>query len=120
MTSPTILIVEDDAPIRRGMCDALRYAGYSVLECENGRSAAADAIESSVDLVLLDVMLPGKDGFAVLEELRRCAPSLPVIMVTARGQEDDRVRGPHSGCRRLRDQALQRTRAGGARRGGSP
>lgn len=98
MTSSTILIVEDDAPIRRGMCDALRYAGYAVLECDNGRSAAVDAIESSVDLVLLDVMLPGKDGFAVLEELRRCAPGLPIIMVTARGQEDDRVRGLTQGA----------------------
>ena len=98
MTKPTVLIAEDDVPIRRGLVDALQYAGYAVLECDNGRSAVDEAIESPVDLVLLDVMLPEMDGFAVLEQLRRVAPTLPVIMVTARGSEEDRVRGLSHGA----------------------
>lgn len=95
---PSVLIVEDDAAIRRGMSDALRHAGYAVLECANGRSGVEEALESPVDLVLLDVMLPEMDGFAVLDELRRTAPTLPVIMVTARGHEEDRVRGLTEGA----------------------
>src|SRR5689334_1399735 len=94
MTSrTTILVVEDDPAIRRGIVDALKYANYGVLECADGRSAAKTAIESPIDLVLLDVMLPGRDGFSILEELRAAKPTLPVIMVTARGAENDRVRG---------------------------
>ncbi len=92
-SKPTVLVVEDDASIRRGLVDALRFAGYEVLEAENGDTGLETALEASVDLVLLDVMMPRRDGFEVLEELRRARPTLPVIMVTARGSEDDRVRG---------------------------
>ena len=77
MTKPTVLVVEDDVPIRRGLVDALKYAGYAVLECDNGREAIEEAIESPVGLVLLDVMLPEMDGFAVLAELRRVRPRFP-------------------------------------------
>jgi DNA-binding response OmpR family regulator len=94
----TILVVEDDAAIRRGLVDALRHAGYAVLECAAGDEAASLAIESPVDLVLLDVMLPRTNGFEVLAELRRAHPTLPVIMVTARGAEPDRVRGLTTGA----------------------
>jgi DNA-binding response OmpR family regulator len=88
-----ILVVEDDAPIRRGLCDALRYAGYAVEECPTGDAALATACASSPDLLLLDVVLPGKNGFEILRELRGSHPQLPVIMLTARGAEEDRVRG---------------------------
>jgi len=88
-----ILVVEDDAPIRRGLCDALRYAGYAVEECPTGDAALATACAASPDLLLLDVVLPGKDGFEILRELRGSHPQLPVIMLTARGTEEDRVRG---------------------------
>jgi DNA-binding response OmpR family regulator len=94
----TILVVEDDAAIRRGLVDALSFAGYGVVETDNGRSGVELALESEVDVVLLDVMLPEMDGFAVLEELRRNLPTLPVIMVTARGAEEDRVRGLTNGA----------------------
>ncbi len=87
------MVVEDDAPIRRGLCDALRYAGYAVEECPTGDAALATACAVSPDLLLLDVVLPGKDGFEVLREVRDSHPQLPVIMLTARGTEDDRVRG---------------------------
>ncbi len=91
--SSTILVVEDDSAIRRGLVDALKYAGYSVLECAQGTGAANLALESNIDLLLLDVMLPGCDGFTVLEQVRAVKPTLPVIMVTARGSENDRVHG---------------------------
>ncbi|MCC6907808.1 MAG: response regulator transcription factor [Phycisphaerales bacterium] len=98
MTQQTILVVEDDTAIRRGLVDALRYAGYEVLEAADGRRGAAMAVEASIDLVLLDVMLPGRDGYSILDDLRAARPTLPVIMVTARGSEDDRVRGLVSGA----------------------
>ena len=93
MAETKILVVEDDAPIRRGLCDALRYAGYAVEECPIGDEALATAFAASPDLLLLDVVLPGKNGFEILRELRGSHPQLPVIMLTARGAEEDRVRG---------------------------
>jgi DNA-binding response OmpR family regulator len=98
MSNCTVLVVEDDTSIRRGLADALEYAGYSVLQCADGKDAAQMTIGSSIDLVLLDVMLPGRDGFSILQELRRARPTLPVIMVTARGAESDRVRGLSDGA----------------------
>ena len=98
MSRPVVLVVEDDTAIRRGLVDALRYAGYEVLESDNGSGGLELAIESPVDLVLLDVMLPKLDGFGVLKELRRSQPTLGVIMVTARGAEEDRVRGLTDGA----------------------
>jgi len=89
----TILVVEDDAAIRRGLCDALAFAGYAVSECARGDEAVDRALASSPDLLLLDILLPGKDGFAILRELRASHPQLPVILLTARGAEEDRVRG---------------------------
>ena len=93
MAQTKILVVEDDEPIRRGLCDALRYAGYAVEECSTGDVALATACAASPDLLLLDVVLPGKNGFEILRELRGSHPQLPVIMLTARGAEEDRVRG---------------------------
>ena len=93
MAQTRILVVEDDAPIRRGLCDALRYAGYVVEECATGDAALATLCAVSPDLLLLDVLLPGKNGFEILRELRGSHPQLPVIMLTARGTEEDRVRG---------------------------
>jgi len=93
LAQTTILVVEDDAAIRRGLCDALAFAGYAVGECARGDEAVDRALASSPDLLLLDVLLPGKDGFEILRELRVSHPQLPVILLTARGAEDDRVRG---------------------------
>ncbi|MHC4990388.1 MAG: response regulator transcription factor [Planctomycetota bacterium] len=98
VSQPCILVVEDDDAIRRGQADALRYAGYEVLESDNGTKGLEMAIEAEVDLVLLDLMLPGLGGFEVLEQLRVARPTLPVIIVTARGAEDDRVRGLRDGA----------------------
>jgi len=98
MGSSAVLVIEDDAPIRRGLVDALHFAGYEVLESADGREGLAMALESELALVLLDVMLPGADGFAILRELRKAKPTLPVIMVTARGAEGDRVLGLNTGA----------------------
>jgi DNA-binding response OmpR family regulator len=98
MSQRKVLVVEDDAAIRRGLVDALRFGGYAVLEAADGKSGLASATGAALDLVLLDVMLPQMDGFAVLTELRRARPALPVIMLTARGTEDDRVRGLAGGA----------------------
>jgi DNA-binding response OmpR family regulator len=94
----SILVVEDDAAIRRGLVDALSFAGYRVTECADGGRALDLAVESAPDLVLLDVMLPNRNGFDILADLRRTDPALPVIMVTAKGAESDRVNGLSGGA----------------------
>lgn len=93
-----IVVVEDEDSIRRGIVDALRMAGYELAEAADGDAGLETARQAGVDLVLLDVLLPKRDGFDVLKQLRITHPSLPVIMLTARGSEDDRVRGLRSGA----------------------
>jgi len=98
MPRSTVLVVEDDEAIRRGVVDSLRFAGYDVLESASGTKGLQLALESSLDLVLLDVLLPGVDGFSILGQIREAHPTLPVILVTARGAEEDRVRGLSNGA----------------------
>jgi len=98
MSRSVILVIEDDPAIRRGLVDALRFAGYEVRDAQDGRTGLELALETNADLVLLDVMLPGMTGFEVLTELRTALPTLPVIMVTARGAEEDRIRGLKEGA----------------------
>lgn len=90
-----ILVVEDEATIRRGLVEVLEAKGHEVLTAATGPDGLARAThrEGPPDLVLLDVMLPGMSGFDVLRRIRDVAPGLPVIMLTAKGQEVDRVRG---------------------------
>ncbi len=98
MSLATVLVIEDDAAIRRGIVDALRVTGYTPREAADGAAGLAAAVGAGVDLVLLDVLLPKLDGLSVLQSLRRSCPSLPVIMLTARGTEEDRVRGLKAGA----------------------
>lgn len=98
MPLATVLVVEDDAAIRRGLCDALRFNGYSVREAADGAAGLEAALADGADLVLLDVLMPRMDGLQVLHELRKARPALPVIFLTARGQEEDRVRGLRAGA----------------------
>ena len=98
MALGNVLVVEDDAAIRRGIVDSLRFAGYGVLEAGDGETGLTTALAAAPDLVLLDVLMPKKDGFEVLDELRRSRPNLPVIMLTARGAQEDRVRGLRGGA----------------------
>jgi DNA-binding response OmpR family regulator len=88
-----VLIVEDDAAIRRGLVDALRFGGYTVREAADGKAGLEAAMADGIDLVLLDILMPKMDGLEVLTELRKARPALPVIFLTARGQEQDRVKG---------------------------
>jgi len=98
MAARKILIVEDDQAIRRGLCDALRFAGFESLEASSFAEAMENAVRSPCDLMLLDLVLPGGDGLAVLAEARLARPTLPVIIVTSRGQEDERVEGLNLGA----------------------
>jgi DNA-binding response OmpR family regulator len=93
MPKAHIVVVEDEPAIRRGVSDALRLSGYEVTEVPDGATGLREAAADGVDLVLLDIMLPKRDGLEVLCELRRRKPTRPVILLTARGSEDDRVRG---------------------------
>jgi len=88
----TILIVEDDAKIARLLELELQYAGYATRVASNGKDGLA-AAEHSVDLVLLDVMMPELSGFEVLRMLRGKGIHVPVIMLTARGEVYDKVAG---------------------------
>jgi len=97
-TSTTVLVVEDDAAIRMGLVDALGFEGHHVLQAIDAPTGTEAALRSNCDMVLLDLMLPGGDGLSVLKEIRRLKPDLPVIILTARGREADRVRGLHLGA----------------------
>src|SRR5438067_7931809 len=98
MPPTRLVVVEDEHAIRRGVADALRASGYDVAEAADGVRGLEEAVRSGVDLVLLDLMLPRRAGLEVLTELRKVRPSLPVIILTARGSEDDRVRGLKMGA----------------------
>lgn len=98
MSLTQVLIIEDDAPIRLGVCDALESAGYAVIGAESGEQGFEQLQAASFDLVLLDVVLPGRDGMSVLQSIRAYSPALPVIMLTARGDLTDRLRGLQLGA----------------------
>lgn len=91
--STTILTIEDDHAIRRGIVDVLRHSGYRVLEAATGRAGLELAQTASCDLLLLDLVLPDLSGLDILREIRRQDPQQGVIILTALGQEEDRVQG---------------------------
>ncbi len=93
-----ILFVEDDASIRRGIVDALGFAGYRTLEAARGDEGCQRALGCQYDLLLLDLVLPGVDGLDILRQVRAVRPTVPVIILTARGEEADRVRGLRDGA----------------------
>jgi DNA-binding response OmpR family regulator len=88
-----ILTIEDDAAIRRGIADALTFAGYEVIQAADGKEGCRSAMSREYDLLLLDMVLPGKSGLEILREVRNARPTLPVIILSARGEERDRVAG---------------------------
>src|SRR5438874_9803873 len=98
MPKARIVVVEDEPAIRRGVSDALRLSGYEVTEAGDGIHGLREGAAAGVDLVLLDLLLPKRDGLDVLAELRRTCPTRPVIILTARGTEEDRVRGLKMGA----------------------
>jgi DNA-binding response OmpR family regulator len=93
-----ILIIEDEAPIRTGICDLLAYHGHRPTGVGDGERGLAEALAGRYALVILDVMLPGRDGFSICEALRAARPGLAILMLTARGREQDVLRGFEMGC----------------------
>lgn len=93
-----LLVIEDEAPMRTALVETLKAEGYRVLAAENGLSGLELACTEAFDLALLDVMMPGLDGFALCRELRKRGRTMPVLMLTAKGQVDDRVEGLDSGA----------------------
>ncbi len=94
----TIFIVEDDASIRYGLEEVLKAEGFLIASCERGDEAISKIGESLPDVILLDVMLPGKNGYEICKELRTGGCQLPILMLTAKGQEIDKVIGLESGA----------------------
>ncbi len=88
-----ILVIEDDPAIRRSLVDLLRIEGFGVLEATDACDGTDLALTSDCDLVLLDLLLPGGDGLSILRRIRQRRAALPVIILTARGSEGDRVSG---------------------------
>jgi DNA-binding response OmpR family regulator len=95
---PRILIVDDEPEIVRGLEDNLQFEGYQTQSAANGEDALALAVSGAPDLILLDVMMPRMSGWDVCRRLREKGIDVPVIMLTARGEELDRVRGLELGA----------------------
>ena len=93
-----ILIVEDEQPLREGLVDLLTAAGHDTVAVADGPSGLERATHDPFDLVLLDLMLPGLDGLEVCRQVRQVRPELPILMLTARGSEDDKVVGFAAGA----------------------
>jgi len=93
-----IVIVEDESAMARGITDALKHNGYETFVANNGESGIEIIEEKSPDLILLDVMLPGMDGFDVCKTLRDSGLTTPIIMLTARSEEVDKVLGLEFGA----------------------
>ena len=91
--TPRILVVEDEPAIALGLKNDLTLEGYIPEVAADGDTALQRASETAFDLILLDVMLPKKDGFAVCRDLRRAGVTTPIIMLTARAQESDKLLG---------------------------
>jgi DNA-binding response OmpR family regulator len=93
-----ILVIEDDPALRRGLADVLVFNGYEVQAVGDGQEGLQTALGQPADLVLLDLMLPSLDGLSVCREIRRRRPNQPVVMLTAKGAEDDIVAGFQAGA----------------------
>ncbi len=102
----TVLVVDDEPTLRGTLAEALEQDGLRVVTAEDGRQALEVFRAESPDLILLDLMLPQIGGIEVCRIIRR-ESSVPIIMLTAKDAEIDKVVGPGAGRGRLRDQALQ-------------
>jgi DNA-binding response OmpR family regulator len=98
MTHPSVLIIEDDEVLLRGLSDNFRRHGFTVRTAQDGRSGLSAALGDPADLILLDIMLPKMNGYEICREIRRSQLDSTIIMLTAKGQEDDIVRGLELGA----------------------
>ena len=94
----SILIVEDDPAILNGLLDVLVFNGYAVAGVEDGGAGLQRALEGKYDLIILDVMLPTLDGFSICKQIRKRKPGQAIIILTAKGAEDDVVTGFKAGA----------------------
>lgn len=90
---PTILVADDDANIRELVCLFLRNDGFTTVEASDGKEALDVYASTHVDLVVLDIMMPVMDGWTLCKELRRVNPDLPLLMLTAKGETWEKVKG---------------------------
>src|SRR6266702_5101015 len=88
-----VLIIEDELPMRTALQDCLESEGYRVLGAADGERGLAHALQDKPDLILLDIMMPRLDGYSLCAELRRRGHAVPILMLTAKGQIEDRVKG---------------------------
>src|SRR5690349_5611774 len=95
---PRILVAEDELPMRTALEDCLAAEGFRVFSASNGDRALERAIKEKPDLLILDVMMPRLDGFAVCKEFRRLGHAAPILMLTAKGMVKDRVTGLDAGA----------------------
>jgi DNA-binding response OmpR family regulator len=93
-----VLVIEDEPGIRLALKDELEFEGFEVTLAEDGATGLAEILRSPPDLVLLDLMLPGRNGFQICEEVRAQGLRTPIIVITARNQEADKVRGLELGA----------------------
>lgn len=94
----TVLIVEDDAAMLRGLKDNFAFAGYTVLTAEDGEKGLDTALDAKPDLIILDIMLPKINGYEICRLLRKEKLEMPIIMLTAKGEESDIVLGLNLGA----------------------
>jgi DNA-binding response OmpR family regulator len=94
----SILIVEDEAPLLRGLVDTFRTKGYRVTFATDGHAGLESALSSSPDLILLDIMLPSMNGYEICRALRKQGLDMPIVMLTAKGQEQDVILGLNLGA----------------------
>lgn len=98
LTKARILVVEDELPMRLALQDCLSHEGYRVLTAVDGEDGLEKTLKENPDLLLLDVMMPGMSGFDVCASLRQAGCMVPVLMLTAKGQVNDRVEGLDAGA----------------------
>ena len=98
VSNTTILVIEDDPAVRRGIVDVLEYAGYATLEAADGHDGMETALKANYRLLLLDLVMPGPSGYDILAALKKKRPGQAVIILSARGEENDRVRGLVNGA----------------------
>src|SRR3954469_9049789 len=95
---PRVLVVEDERKVLRGLQRGLEQEGYEVVTAENGEAGYELALTQPFDCLVLDLLLPGRDGLQVMADLRRAGKALPVLILTARDAVEDRVAGLDSGA----------------------
>ena len=96
--NPRLLLVEDEPSLALLLVDRLEREGYSVMSVDNGTDAISSALRLPLDVIVLDVMIPGRNGFEVCKELRSQGLNVPILMLTARGEIRDRVEGLKTGA----------------------